>query len=86
MIARVFLFLVLFVITFSFPWWVSVPLMILYMLRYTAYEIIVLGALFDAQFSNPEMFFPALYTLLLGIFFVAIELLKPFLSFYQSNE
>ena len=86
MTKRIILFFTLFVITFLFPWWVGVPLMVLYMFRYTAYEVIVLATLFDAQFSVAYGLMPFFYTIGFGIFFVVLEVLKPFLTFYRESS
>lgn len=78
--------MLLFVLTFTMPWWVSAPLMLLYMIRYTAYEVIVLGALYDAAFGVFIGPMPFLYTIVIGVCFVLLELLKPYLSFYRETH
>lgn len=57
-------------------WWGAIPLTLLYMWRYAAYELIFLGILIDIQFL-PGTIFPY-YTTVFTAFVCLALLLKPF--------
>lgn len=79
---RILLFIILLGLTFSTPLPLVAIAAVLYAFRYPAYELIVLGALADALYGGA--LFSYVYTLSATIIFIIVELVKPFLSFYDS--
>lgn len=66
------------------PLYVFIPMALLYALWRPAYELIILGAVIDAQFGLGIASFGYLYTLVLGAIVLGAEFLKPHLSFYNT--
>lgn len=71
---RLLLFLGLLVLSFLLPVWLALLLMAIYAFRYTAYEVLVLGALLDLESG---LSFPILYTALSALLLLVVETVKP---------
>lgn len=64
-------------------WFVWIPLLALYLYRYTAYELLFLGWFIDLGFG-PQAF-PPLYLTLFAALLCATEWLKPQLLVYTEH-
>ena len=64
------------------PLYVFIPFAFLYALWRPSYELIVLGALIDAEFGGHAVY----YTLILAAVVLCSELLKPHLTFYNEHH
>ena len=73
---------------FMFPWWAFFVVAALYMVRYTAYELIALGILLDVSFGIHlySIPFPCFYTGALSLFLMATLLAKPLMTFTTTRS
>lgn len=65
------------------PFWVSVCFMLLYAYVYSAYELLLIAVLIDAQFGSAENGLWYLYTLSASFILILTVYTKPHLRFYQ---
>ncbi len=86
---RFIFFLIILVTSFFVPWWAYAPLALLYGLRYTAYELIVLGVVLDlsAGFMGAGgVPLPIVYSAIALASVVAGHILRPYLAFGGRNS
>lgn len=81
---RIIFFIGISIIGFLTPFWFFVGAVCVYSLIWRGYEMFVLGALIDAQFGFVTASMPYLYTLSVCVILVCAELIKPYLTFYES--
>ncbi|MEX0917702.1 MAG: hypothetical protein WDZ93_00945 [Candidatus Paceibacterota bacterium] len=65
------------------PWFIVLPLAVVYVLWSRAYELVVLAAFIDAYFGSAVLI--PYYTLTAAALFLVAEWVKPSLSFYTRN-
>lgn len=76
---RILISLILLVIAALAPWWVAVALAALLLLRYNAYEIIIVGLFIDALYGTPQANFFG-YQFFTTALLTAAALLAPLLK------
>lgn len=81
---RIFFSLVVFALTFVLPWWLVIPLWILFVLAYDGYELIVLGVCMDAYVGTNGTW-SLFYTLAAALVIIGGLLIKPRLAFYRDR-
>ena len=82
---RALLFITLIAAFLALPWWVGMTGAFLYAYRFHAYELIPLGIFLDALFAPSFDTLSFFYIGILLSLTLALELLKPFLSFYKET-
>lgn len=65
------------------PWWLVMPLWVVYAYRLPAYELLVLGALCDAYYGVASGY--AYYTAAALVIVAGMEFLKPYLVFHEER-
>lgn len=88
MIVRITLNILLFLSILFFPWWVSLAIGLILLIRYTAYELLAYGFFADTVYGIP---LPGLYniqflfTLVFFIALVASFYIKRKIIFYRTS-
>ncbi len=72
---RIFFFALMIVVGFVGPWWMLVPLALVYAFWYRAYELLALGFFLDASYGVYPI--PFIYTLSALVTLFVLETLKP---------
>ena len=84
---RIVLSIIFFLGIFLFPWWLSALIALLLLIRYTAYEVLLGGVLFDVLYSaGAGAFFgvPYVGTLFATALFIVFFYFKRSLIWYNS--
>ena len=70
-------------ISFVFPWWILLPCVCFYAMRYHAYEVVLVGVLLDVShgMSFTLVPFPCVYTVIACVVLYVCEHIKPFMRF-----
>lgn len=63
------------------PFWYFVPLVFLYALFFTPYEILLFAVLIDAGFGNDGYFFGYAYTVAVAVIMVVTITVRPYVRF-----
>ena len=84
MILRIFLFLVLIAFSAFVPTWLFALCVVLYALRYTAYELILLMAIIDALYGIGYDVHIPYYTIVTTVGLICIEWVKPHIWVYNQ--
>lgn len=66
------------------PLWLFLTCAFLYTLKWSGYELIVVGVLIDAQFGTGSDIFLYQYTVFVSLLVLFLEFLKPHLSWYEA--
>lgn len=85
---RLIAFIVVSVLAYVLPLWAGALVLVVYAFQYTAYELILLGALLDAHYGVTLSWLPVpiLYTAGITLILIIVEALKPLMSFYEDTE
>lgn len=83
MIVRLVLFSIFLVSTTVAPAWFLVLCVVMYALKYTAYELMFLTVMVDALSSIGHQFVIPQYTISMCIVLLCIECIKPYISVYN---
>lgn len=86
MIVRVLFFYVIVALATFLPVWLFIIAVCAYALRYTAYELILLGILIDAFYGFSTPFAIPYYTICTTCLLIFIEWIKPQLSLYNEQN
>lgn len=87
MILRILLFILILFVASVAPTWVLIVCMVLYSLRYTAYELVVLGACIDVYYgTNMGLLVVPYYTVGVTLWLLLIEWAKPSISVYNESK
>lgn len=81
---RLLIFIGVILIALFVPFWVFLPVAIAYAFWVPAYELILLGAVIDAQFGLGVSHFAYMYLTALALVVLGAELAKPHLVFYRT--
>jgi hypothetical protein len=85
MIVRIFAFLVLLFLVVTLPTWLLAVCALIYAFRFTAYELIVVGACIDTYYGGGTLLYIPYYTFFsIAIVFIA-EFIKPRISVYNED-
>ena len=84
MMLRFSLFLILIGLCTYAPVWLYVVALCCYAIRYTAYELIILGVFLDAFYGMDGGFMIPVYTLGVIIGLLVVESVKPHISVYNQ--
>lgn len=80
---RLIYFILLMIASVTLPWWLVLPLWILYAFAVGAYELIALGFLLDAYFGYSALF-NVFYLSAAVVLCMGVELLRSRLTFYDA--
>jgi hypothetical protein len=80
---RIFAFILLALIAITIPFHWFIFSVFVYLIFWTGYEVLVIGIMIDSMFGIGN--FAYLYTVCIGMGVVAAELIRPYISWYDTD-
>lgn len=84
MIKRSLFFIILLFIAVGLPWWVLLVCVLLYIARYTAYELIILALFLDTLYGLGTPMNIPYYTIAVSLLMIVVEWIKPRILMYNQ--
>jgi hypothetical protein len=80
--------LIICIVGLALPWWLFIPLAVVYGLLYKVEELLLVGLFLDLLVGNPVPWLPLplVYTSSLVGLYVFLWGIKPLLTFYETRE